>query len=119
MAATEINKVAIPHSSAGYNLTDSVDFSTLVAGSGNGVKFTFEQQLIVLLKNDTGGPAVFTFKAQLGANYTSYGVTLTNPTLSVANGKTYIWRPENIFRASDGFVTIECDVAGKVLVLDP
>jgi hypothetical protein len=119
MAAVEITKVAIPHTDAGYNLTDSADFETLVAGAGNGVKFTHEDDLIVILKNDSGSPATFTLKAVLGAAYTTYGAALTNPTIAVANSKTYIMRLDKVFRAADGFVTIECDVAGKVLVLDP
>jgi len=119
MAAATITKVAIPNSSAGYNLTDSAGFTTLVAGSGNGVKFTYEQQLVVVLKNDSGGAAVFTFKTILAGGYSSYGVTATNPTLTLATGKTYLWRPNTIFRDSSSFVTIECDVAGKALVLDP
>lgn len=116
MAAATITKQVIPRSSAGYNLTDSAHFATLVAGSGNGVKFAYEAGLSVILKNDTGGAAVFKFLAQLAAAYTTYGVTLTH---SVANGKTYIWHPETLFRDSTGFITIECDVAGKVLVIEP
>jgi len=119
MAVTPITAVAIPHTNAGYNLTDSAAFTTLGAGSGNGVEFAYADAAIVVLKNDTGGAATFTLKASLGSGFTAYGAALTNPTIAVATGKTYLLRLDGVFRDSAGKVTIECSVAGKVLVLTP
>src|SRR5262245_18755231 len=120
MSATEITKVSIPHTSAGYNLTDSASFSTLSTGAGNGVKFTWEEDLVVVLKNDTIGAAVFTVVIPTQARLSAYSASVTSPTLSVAAGKTYLARLDSIFKnVSTNYVTIECDVAGKVLVLDP
>ena len=120
MAAATITKVAIPHTSAGYNLTDSADFTTLVAGSGNGVQFTHESDLIIVLKNDTGGSATFTLKIPASSSLTTYGGSITSPTIVVANGKTYLLRLDTLFRdGSTGYVTIECNVGGKALVLAP
>lgn len=121
MAATLITKVAIPHNAVGYNLTDSADFSTLTTGAGNGVKFAYEDDLIVVLWNTTGGSAVYTLKiGQSITKITTYGGSITSPTKTVANGKQFQFRLESIFKnAVDGLVYIECDVAGKVLVQDP
>lgn len=119
MAAVDIDAVAIPHDSVGYNLTDSAGFTTLVAGSGNGVTFDFADDDLVVLKNDTGGSATFTLKAVLQSAYTAYGVTVTNPTKVVATGKTFLLRLSNVFKGTGNKVTIECSVAGKVLVLTP
>lgn len=120
MAAATITKVAIPHTSAGYNLTDSADFTTLVAGSGNGVQCTHEDDLIVVLKNDTGGSATFTLKIPASSSLTTYGGAITSPTVVVANGKLVQLRLDSLFRSgTTGYVTIECNVAGKVLVQDP
>lgn len=120
MAATTITAVSLPHTLAGYNLTDSAGFATLTTGAGNGVKFSFAANLIVVLKNDTGGAATFTVKVLTPTSYSTYTVTVTDPTIAVANGKTYLLRlDESPFRLSTGYITIECNVAGKVLVLDP
>jgi hypothetical protein len=121
MPATPINKFTIPASATGYNLTDTADFATLSTGSGNGVKFVGAAEDIVILKNDTGGAAVFTFKVPAQAKLAAYSATVTNPTRSVAAAKTYLMRLGSVFQdAADGRnVTIECDVAGKVLVMTP
>jgi hypothetical protein len=120
MATTTISRVSLPHTIAGYNLTDSSDFTTMTAGAGNGVVFDYSADSIIVLKNDTGGAAVFTAKVVSTTAQTAYSVTITDPTRSVANGKTYIWRLDNtMFKNSDSQITVECDVAGKILVLNP
>lgn len=119
MAAVSINRVSLPHNSTGYNLTDSTGFTELVAGAGNGVEFDWVNDSIVVLKNDTGNSATFTTKIRVIAGYTAYSANVSNPTVAVANGKTVLLRLDDIFRDSDGMCTIECDVAGKVLVLAP
>ena len=103
----------------GYNLTDSSDFSTLVAGAGNGVEFTFNTRGIIILKNDSGGAAVFTIKAPGEAKFSDKGITVPDATVSVANNKSYVYQPTTVFKQSDSKVYIECDVAGKVLALSP
>jgi len=117
MASVLITAVALPHNQAGYNLTDSADFSTLVAGAGNGVRFAWTDSLLVVLKNDTAGAAVFTLKLPVPAAISAYGGTITNPTNSVAAAKTELMRLDSQFRDANAEVTIECDVAAKVLVL--
>lgn len=117
MAAVSINKVTVPRSMSGYNLTDSADFTTLVSGAGNGVTFGFSSSDIVVLKNDTAGSAVYTFKVRVPTEWSTYGVTATDPTITVAAGKTVLVKLADIFKDSSGNVTIECDVAAKVLVL--
>ena len=120
MPAATITAVTLPHTMAGYNLTDSAGFTTLVAGSGNGVKFDYVDDLVVVLKNDSGGAAVFTVKVRTPASFTTYSAGVSHPTINVANNKTYLLRlDQSPFVDASGDITIECDVAGKVLVLDP
>lgn len=110
-------KTSLGRDLTGVNLTDAT-FQTLTTGSGNGADFTALPTDIIILKNDTGGAAVYTFIARVPGEYTTFGVTVTNPTKSVATGKTLVIRAADVFKDSAGKVNIECDVAGKLLVLD-
>lgn len=115
MARTGISSVSI--TDTGYNLTDSTGFATLGTGSDNGVSFAYDSNTLIFLKNDTGGAAVYTVKIPTPGNYSGLGITVPDMTVSVANSKTVILEPNAIFRQSDGNVYIDCNVAGKVLVL--
>lgn len=116
MSRTTITATVVPDT--GYNLTDSADFATLSTGSGNGVQFTYNPANRLVLKNDTGGAAVFTIKVPTPGQYSGQGATIPDVTKSVATGKTVLYPLSAIFKQSDGRVYIECDVAGKVLVLN-
>lgn len=119
MAATEIAKDTIPRTNAGYNLTDSADWNTMSTGAGNGVKWTAEPGTdLIALKNDTGGPATFTFKINQPSGYSTFGVTISDVTLAVADGKTYFVRLSSLFKDANGVITVECNVAGKIIVFD-
>lgn len=115
MARTGISSVAI--TATGYNLTDSTGFATLGTGAANGVSFSYDSNTLIYLKNDTGGAAVFTVKIPTPTTYSGLSLTIPDMTVSVTNGKTVILQPNAIFRQTDGNVYIDCDVAGKVLVL--
>lgn len=115
MARATITSVTI--SLAGYNLTDSASFTTLSTGAGNGVDFVFNASDIVFLKNDTGGGAVFTITVPTPSTMTSR-TTVNDDTVSVATGKTYVMKLNSIYKNTDGSVYIDCDVAGKVLVMN-
>lgn len=117
MARTAITATTL--TAGGYNLTDSSDFETLSTGSGNGVSFAFNRNDTLVLKNGTGGAASFTIKVPTPGTY-SARVTVNDETVSVADGKTYLYKLTEIFKQSDGDVYVDCDVAGEVLVLrDP
>lgn len=119
MAATEITRTSVSRDESGYNLTDSADFDTLTAGAGNGIKWAAVLGTdLVVLKNDTAGAGVFTLKMVQAPAYSGFSVTIPDVTVSVAAGKTVLMRLSDIFKDSDGYVTIECDIAGKVLVLN-
>lgn len=111
--------IAIDLTKTGYNLTDSTDFTTLSAGSGNGITVLFDPRDILVLKNDTGGPAVFTLLVPGEDKYSDKGITVPDETVTVAAGKTWIYQLTGIFKQSDGKVYVDCDVAGKLLVLSP
>lgn len=117
MAAAALTATSV--AAGGYNLTDSSDFTTLVSGAGNGVTFDYDGRDVIILKNDTGGTAVFTIKVPTPSAYSGI-VTVGDETVSVANNKTYLNPVLAIFKnVSTGKIIIECDVAGKVLVARP
>lgn len=109
---------AVEPTAAGYNLTDQSDATTLVAGSGNGVKFEYHPNALIVLINGTAGAAVYTLKVTTPAAFTDAGATVNDKTITVAAGKTWVRKTDLIFKNSSGYFVIECDVAGKVLVLD-
>lgn len=119
MAVSNINRIALPETAAGYNLTDSADFTTMSSGAGNGVQFDYGADDVIVLKNDSGTTRVYTFLIVVPTNFTSYSAAVTNPTLSVANGKTYFARLNEAFKNASSKVNIECDGAGKILVATP
>lgn len=112
MAPVPITATAI--NSDGINLTDAV-YATLVPAAGNGVSFTYNNNLEIILKNDTGGAAVFTFLTPAVEVLTAVGLSTPVKTVTIATGKTWLVPPNNLFRdPTTGFVIIECDVAGKI-----
>ena len=113
MPAVVITPVTMTPS--GYNLTDSAAFSTLVLGSGNGVKALISTGTLVL-KNDSGSSATFTILVAPTAQLTALGLTTPNLEVVVANNKQYVL-PISAAMLIGGYVTIECSVAGKVLIL--
>jgi hypothetical protein len=119
MARTTITPTTIPAiSSNGYNLTDSSDFEVLSTGSGNGVDFAYDSKDVVILKNTTGGAATFTIVLPSFTQITGVGGSVTDPTVTVAAGKTHILQVPSVCKQSDGKIYIDCDVAGSVLVLN-
>lgn len=119
MAVVPISKVTLLHTNAGYNLTDSADFTALVSGAGNGVSFAWASNDLVVLKNDSGSSATYTIKLGPFNGITNYGGSITNPTIVIANNKSYFARLDSQFADASGNVVIECSVAGKALVVTP
>jgi len=115
MARSELTKTSCARGMTGSVLTDAT-FTTLSTGSGNGVYFSYLGTDLIVLKNDTGGDATFTFVISTPSSYSTYGITITSPTVVVANGKTTLIRVSDLFKDADGEINIDCDVAGKVLV---
>jgi hypothetical protein len=114
MAAVAITPIA--QSTSGYNLTDSTDFETLVAGAGNGVSAPYNDTRLLLLKNTTGGPATFTILLKTISILSDLSITPDDFELVAADGKTYMLKPSDAMNDA-GTLTIECDVAGEVLAL--
>lgn len=116
MARTQITPVSLDDT--GYNLTDSSDFDALSTGAGNGAEVAYDSATWIVLKNTTGGPADFTVKIPTPAQYTAIGITLSDMTVTVADGKTWILKPHAAMKQSDGDIYIDCDVAGSILVVN-
>lgn len=119
MATTVIQPVNLFASAASYDVSNSADFSTLTTGSGNGIEVAWKDALFAILKNDTGGAAVFTIKVPTPSSYDGI-VAIPDDTVSVPNGELHIYRLAAVLKqltgTSAGNIIIECDVAGKVLI---
>lgn len=101
----------------GYNLSDSADFVVMSTGAGNGKEIAYDPAYRIVLKNPTGGNAVYTIKIPTPAQYTAVGITLSDMTVTV--GTTDIWevKPHATMAQTTGKIYIDCDVAGAILVL--
>lgn len=114
MTRATIGRTAVPDT--GLNLTDA-SFATLGTGSGNGIEVPFRESDLLVLKNDTGGAAVFTLKVPQPTKFSNQSITVPDKTVSIATGKTWVYPTAVLYRQSDGDIYIDCDVAGKVAVL--
>lgn len=114
-ALTKTVEVAL--TSNGLNLTDAT-YVTMSTGAANGVTFDHDGADLVVLKNDTGGDATFTIKVPAPASLTAIGATVADIDIVVVTAKTHVMRLPSILKQTDGKIYIDCDVAGKILVLD-
>jgi len=116
MARSALTAVSLP--TTGYNVTDSADFATMMAGAGNGKEIVYNGATRILLKNTTGGAAVYTVKIPTPAQYTAIGLTLSDMAVSVGAAKTWELKPHAAMKQDDGKIYIDCSVAGSILVLE-
>jgi hypothetical protein len=114
MPRTTISRTALP--ATGLNLTDAT-FSTLTLGAGNGIEVPFREGDVLVLKNGTGGAAVFTVKVRQPQDFTRLGITVPDESFSVAASKTFIVPIAQVFKQTDGDIYVDCDVAGAVICL--
>ncbi len=114
MARTPISRTAV--ADTGLNLTDAT-YATLATGAGNGVEVPYREADLLVLKNATGGAAVFTLKVKQPPQFSGQSITVPDKTVTVATGKTWVYPTATIFRQTDGDIYIDCDVAGAVLAL--
>lgn len=117
MTRSAVTKQTVSRNLTGLNLA-SVSFVATGVGSGNGRYWSYLPGDVVLLKNDTGGAAVFTAVFSTPAEYTRFGMTVASPTITVADGKTVALRLGELLLDTSGQILLDCDVAGKVAVLN-
>lgn len=117
MTTTAITADSLP--AIGYNLTDSADYTTMTSGAGNGVEFAYDPNAVIVLNNDSGAEAVYTFKTPTTDALSAKGITTPDAAVTVANGKIWLYKLASIFKQSDGDVIVECDQTAKILVLSP
>lgn len=115
MARSTLAAVSIP--TIGYNLTDSAGFAALTPGANNGKIIDYDPAAVIVLKNTTGGAAVYTIKMVTPSPYSALGLTLSDMTVTVAAAKTWELKPHAAMQQADGDIYIDCDVAGSILVL--
>ncbi len=115
MARSTLAAVDIP--ATGYNLTDSAAFAVLTPGATNGKIIDYDAAARIILKNTTGGAAVYTIKMVTPSQFSALGLTLSDMTVTVAAGKTWELKPHAAMQQADGKLYIDCDVAGSLLVL--
>ena len=108
----------VPLTATGYNLTDSAGFTAMTLGANNGVEIAYDAATLIVLKNTTGGVAVYTVKIPTPAQYTAIGITLSDITVTVAAAKMWLLKPHaSMVQTAVGRIYIDCDVAGSILVL--
>ncbi len=115
MARSALAPVSIP--ATGYNLTDSAAFAALTPGANNGKIIDYDASARIVLKNTTGGAAVYTIKMTTPSPYTTLGLSISDMAITVAAGKTWELKPHAAMLQADGKIYIDCDVAGSILVL--
>lgn len=118
MARVKISLIEMPSiDDEGYLINQSTEFTTLSTGEGNGVQFNFDIKSVIFLKNDTGGNASFSIVLRDNPEITAIGAFIQSPTVVVPDGSTVIYKPRTEYKQVNGLMYIDCDVAGKVLVL--
>jgi hypothetical protein len=117
MAREALTKTTLSKAVTGNDLS-AATFKTLTLGANNGVYWTYAATDLIVLKNDTGGAAVYTLDLTTPAAYTALGISVTDPTITLADGKTVILRVIELFRDANRRINIDCDVAAKLLVYD-
>jgi hypothetical protein len=111
--ATTIRALTKP----GHNFTDDSNFETLATGTDNGRTIVQSACDLIFLKNDTGGAAVFTVKAQASDAETAAGIVPADNTISVATAKSYTLEPSAVLADANGLINIDCDVAAELLAV--
>lgn len=114
MARAAITRTAF--AATGFNITDAT-FTTMATGANNGVNAPSQQGDIIILRNDTAGPATYTIKTPQPSGYTSQGITASDVTVVVVAAKIWVYEPTTLQRQADGNIYVDCDVAGKILLL--
>ena len=95
----------------------SVTYTTITTGTNNGVYFSFNDTELIVLLNDSGSSRVFTIPLSEPSGYSKYGITFTDKTYTVANGKTVLIVPDSRLKDSSNYINVDCDGAGKILVV--
>ncbi|MCL4295670.1 MAG: hypothetical protein KJ077_08080 [Anaerolineae bacterium] len=116
MARSNISAQAV--GDAGLNITD-MTMTTMSAGANNGVMVPYSPANKLLLRNGTGGDAVYTIKVPTPGAYSGKGVTIPDVTVTLATGKDMIYKLSPLFKQSDDKVYVDCDVAAKIAAITP
>jgi len=102
--------------STGIVMAD-VTYTTMTSGTGNGVEFSFPDCEQVLIYNDTGGAATFTFLVPEPTKYGELGITFNDKTFSVDNGDFLLVHPDSRYQNTSQQIQVDCSVAGKIAVV--
>ena len=98
------------------NLTD-LSFTTMTAGTDNGVTFKFSRDDLVFVKNDTGTPSFFTIVLPDLDIETTLGAAVTDPQILIGANKLHYFRPTVQMKHSDGLIHIDAGFAGEIAVI--
>lgn len=94
-----------------------VTYTTMTSGTGNGVEFSFPDCEQVILFNDTGGAATYTFLVPEPDKYNELGITFNDKTFTVDNLDFVFVHPNSRYQNSAQQMQVNCDVAGKIAVV--
>lgn len=118
MAAVEIPTTSFrdfstsAYGNQGLELDEVAAFTTLVNGSGNGVKFEFASAGFMIFYNAGGTTVTFTIKLDEPEEYDALGITFADKVITVAGGEKHLLPVDSRYRtASDGMIYVECNTA--------
>ena len=78
-------------------------------GAGNGFEIAYANAYLVILHNDSGSSATVTLKVNQPTEYSDRGITIPDDTFTLANGESYTWVPQSLFKDSNKNVVVEAD----------
>lgn len=118
MARTDLltANIHVKSANTGLNLTDAAT-QTMVLGADNGIETPYVPGADILLRNDTGGAAVYTVEVPTPTEQANIGLTTPDKTVSVATAKDVLLPMAAAYKQSDGNIYIDCDVAAKIAVI--
>ncbi len=116
LLAANIHAMAV----TGLNVTaGTLTVQTMVLGDNNGVEIPYSPKRLILLRNDSGASATYTFKVKQPAEYTAIGSTIPDMTVTVVDDADWLVPINGLFNQSGDEVYVDCSVAGKIAAIDP
>lgn len=117
MARSALTKTTLARNVTGVNLTD-LSYTALTLGANNGKTWAHLESDLIVLSNETAGDAVYTFVLTTPSAYSQFGGSLASGTITLAAGVKQIVRVNDVVKDATGLINVDCDVAGKIAVLD-
>ena len=118
MARTELTVANfIDLASSPEIVIQDIAWTALTPGTDNGRFFSFNDAEALLIYNDTGGAASFTLPLTEGSDLSALNITYNDKAISLDNNDHKLCVVSSKYKDGDGYINIDCDVAGKFAVI--